>query len=140
MALDETAAATATPTMTIHLDLVKFYDTVHLPTLMRTARLLDYPLRALAVCGQMFLAPRVIRVNGSFAATIQPQTGMVPGSGQANHLARALLYELLGTIHNVSLLLMGRQYVADTRTGPHHADSRRRARAGSPTPQLASLR
>ena len=107
MALDETAAATATPTMTIYLDLAKFCDNVHLPTLMRTARLLDYPLRALALCGQMFLAPRVIRANGSFASAIQSETGMVPGSGQAHHLARALLYELLEKIHNVSLFFDG---------------------------------
>ena len=63
---------------------------------MRKARLLDFPLRALAFCGQMFLVPLVIRMNGSFAAAIQPQTGTVPGSGQANNLARALLHELLG--------------------------------------------
>ena len=105
MALDETAAATATPSMTLYLDLAKFYDNVHLPTLIRKARLLDYPLRAFALCGQMFLAPWVIRVNGSFAAAIQPQTGMVPSGGQANHLARALLNELLEKIHNVSPLV-----------------------------------
>ena len=95
MALDETAAATATPTTTLYLDLAKFYDNVHLPTLLRTARSLEYPSRALALCGQMFFAPRVIRVNGFFAAAIQPQTGTVPGSGQANHLARALWCDLL---------------------------------------------
>ena len=149
MALDEPAAATATPTITIHLDLAKFYDN-HLPTLMRTARLLDYPLRARALCGQMFLALRVIRVNGSFATAtaIHLQTGMVPGSGQANHLVRALLCELQKRCI-VSPMLMGRQYVDDVmlrleaptrELGNHHADSRCRARAGSPKLQLASLR
>ena len=53
MALDETAAATATPTTTLYLDLAKFYDIVHLPTLLRTARWLEYPLRALLLCGQL---------------------------------------------------------------------------------------
>ena len=108
MALDETAAATATPSMTLYLDLAKFYDIVHLSTLLRTARWLEYPLRALPLCGQMFFAPRVIRVNGCFAAAIQPQTGTAPGSRQANHLARALWCDLLEKMYIVSPLMIGR--------------------------------
>ena len=72
-------------------------------------------MRALALRGQMFLAPRVIRVIGCFVAAIQPQTGVVSGSGQANHMARVLLYELLEKTHNVSPLVMGREHVSRRR-------------------------
>ena len=71
----------------------------HCAPLHALARSLEYPLRALGLCGQMFFAARVIRVGGCFAAAIQPQMGMVPGSEQANHHARALLYELLEEIY-----------------------------------------
>ena len=84
---------------------------MHLSTLLRTARPLEYPLRDPALSGQMFLAPRVVRVHGCFAAAIQPHTGTVPRSGQANHLARALVYGLLRKVHSVGPLLMGCQYM-----------------------------
>ena len=85
----------------LYLDLEKFCDNISLARLMWAAEGLGYPRTELILITQVYLAPRVVRVGEAYATTGAPTTGVVPGSGQANHAARAMLYDILEHTHQV---------------------------------------
>ena len=71
----------------------KLYETVQLRTLSRDAAQLKYPPGLLAIAYQMYLAPRLVIKNAQASLWCYPTKGIVPGCGQAMHLARVALYK-----------------------------------------------
>ena len=100
MALDETASVTGTVVALVFFDVAKFYDSINLSALVYKAMDAGYPAVDLALVMQLYLAPGRVKANQGFATAGSPSTGIVPGSGQANHLARCMLYAELERVHN----------------------------------------
>ena len=73
----------------------------------------DYPAVDLALIAQLYVAPWRIKYAGAFGPAADPTSGIVPGSGQANHLARVVLYNELERVHWKVPRAMLRQFVDD---------------------------
>ena len=79
----------------LFIDLQKIYDSVDLVLLTRACEVLGYQRIPLLLLVQVFLSPRTLRADGHHSNQIPVSNGLVAGSSQANHLARALLFRAL---------------------------------------------
>ena len=95
------------------IDLQKFYDSVDLVLLMRACGVLGYPRIPLLLLVQAFLGPLTLRADGHHSNQVPVSQGLVAGSSQANHLARALLHRALHDHHNRCRKLAVSQFVDD---------------------------
>ena len=75
----------------LFIDLEKFYDSVDLVLLIKACNGLEYP-RIPLLFVQAFLGPRTLRADGHQSEQIPVANGLVAGSSQVNHWARALLH------------------------------------------------
>ena len=88
-----------------------FYDTVDLLLHIKAwSGLSRIPLLLLV---QAFLGPRTLRADGHHSEQIAVADGLVAGSSQANHLARALLHRALHDHHHRCPKLAVSQFVDD---------------------------
>ena len=97
----------------LFIDLQKFYDSVDLVLLMRACGVLGYPRISLLLLVQTFLGPRTLRADGHHSNEVPVSNGLVAGSSQANHLARAFLHRALHDHHNRCRKLAVSQFVDD---------------------------
>ena len=81
--------------------------------LMRACEVLGYPRIPLLLLVQAFLGPRKPRADGHHSNQVPVSNGLVAGSSQANHLARALLHRALHDHHNRCPKLAVSQFVDD---------------------------
>ena len=97
----------------LFIDLQKFYDSVDLVLLMRACGVLGYPRIPLLLLVQALLGPRTLRADGHRSNQVPVSSGLVAGSSQANHLARALLHRASHDHHNCCPKLAVSQFVDD---------------------------
>ena len=95
------------------IDLQKLYDSVDLVLPIKACSVLEYPRIPLLLLVQAFLGPRTLRADGHHSEQIPDSHGLVAGSSQAKHLARALLHRALHDHHHRCPKLGVSQFVDD---------------------------
>ena len=82
-------------------DIAKFYDSIHLPILIRKALALGYPAIPLHMAIMNHMAARLISANGSYSNYIMPSdTSILAGCTQSTCWAKCLLYDIMSFAHS----------------------------------------
>ena len=95
------------------IDLQIFCDSVDLVLLIKACSVLEYPRIPLLLLVQAFSGLRTLRADGHHSEQILVSNGLVAGSSQVNHLARALLHRALHDHHHRCPKLGVSQFVDD---------------------------
>ena len=94
-ALDIECAKIADETFALILiDIEKFYDTIPLDLLIRMGIKLGYSPTLLALNVTISLAHRTLKTQGGATREVQPFRSIIPGLGEANNLARMVIYDI----------------------------------------------
>ena len=108
---DEDAVAMDQAHGTLFWDVEKFYDSSDICKLGRHALRLGFQPVLLALALQTYVGPRSIK-GECYSQLIHPATSVLAGCGQANNMARALVYFVLEKA-NSSPCVQVRQFVDD---------------------------
>ena len=111
--LDETAGCMDFQVGTILRDLEKFYDSVDLLRLCDYAEQMHFPRALLALCLQLYIAPRLLRGDVSISEQVWPSASILAGCAQANNMARMFLHPIMGQLARTGGLVKCRQFVDD---------------------------
>ena len=122
--MSETGAYLGLKAATVHWDMEKFYDSLDLRLIVRSARATAYPLRPLFLSLLTDLGPRYLVAQNHCSEAIHTSNSITAGDAQANNKARCLLYQILDHVHCEAPRAPIRQYADDlTQRAEGHQNS-----------------